>query len=425
MPIFFLIIIYLAFISLGLPDSLLGVAWPVMHLDLGAKLEAAGIISMSIAGGTIASSLASNYVLKKLGTGKVTLISCFMTASALLGFSLVPSFLWLILLAIPLGLGAGSVDAGLNNYVANHYKAHHMIWLHCFWGVGATLGPIIMSSFIGNNSSWRNGYRTVAFLQFSLVILLFVTLPLWKKVGGEGKASNDEQHKVGEIDTSQDSGDVKIEKDNSASIELEERSNYKGKENVLKFPGVNLALISFLFYCAGESTIGLWGSSFLVNTKHFAPATAASWVSLYYGGITVGRLITGFITMKLSNKILIRAGQIISFIGVLLLILPLPKACSFLGFIMIGIGFAPIFPCMLHETPVRFGKVQSQKIIGYQMAAGYIGATFLPPVLGFIAARTTISIMPFFVLTYISTMLYSSERINIVMRGKKFYKAHM
>lgn len=431
MAVFFLMIIYLAFISLGLPDSLLGVAWPVMHLDLGAKLEAAGIISMSIAGGTIVSSLASGYVLKKLGTGKVTLISCFMTAAALLGFSLAPSFLWLIILAIPLGLGAGSVDAGLNNYVANHYKAHHMSWLHCFWGVGATLGPIIMSSFIGNNGSWRNGYRTVSFLQFSLVILLFLTLPLWRKVGGEGKDSNEEQHKIEETDTYEYSGDknlnnvVEVEKDNSEILELQEKSGSKVKENVLKYPGVSFALISFLFYCGGESTIGLWGSSFLVNTKAFAPATAASWVSLHYGGITVGRLITGFITMKLSNKILIRAGQIMSLIGILLLIMPLPKAFAFLGFIMVGLGFAPVFPCMIHETPVRFGKVQSQKIIGYQMAAGYIGATFLPPILGVIAAKTNIGIMPFFVLIYIFTMLYSSERINIFMKVKKLDKVNM
>ncbi|GFZ29500.1 MFS transporter [Clostridium zeae] len=400
MATFFLIIIYFAFISLGLPDSLLGVAWPVMHIELGAQFQSAGLISMSIAGGTILSSLASGFVLKKLGTGKVTLISCFMTAVALLGFSFSPSFIWLMILAIPLGLGAGSVDAGLNNYVANHYKAHHMSWLHCFWGVGATLGPIIMSRFIGGNSSWRYGYRTVSFIQFSLVLLLFFTLPLWEKVGKERVNSSDQ------IDANGNESDTEINSEHNT-----------GEGNVVTLPGVKFALAAFLFYCAGESTIGLWGSSFLVNTKGFSPATAASWVSLYYGGITVGRFITGFVTMKLSNKALIRLGQIISLVGIFLLILPLPQFLSFFGFVLVGLGFAPIFPCMIHETPVRFGKINSQKIIGYQMACGYVGATFLPPLLGFIAAKTSISIMPFFVLIYIVTMLLGSERINLLMKG--------
>ncbi len=394
MATFFLVIIYLAFISLGLPDSLLGAAWPVMHLEIGAPLEAAGLLSMIIAGGTIVSSLASGTVLKRLGTGKVTFISCLMTAGALLGFSFSPSILWLAMLAVPLGLGAGSVDAGLNNYVATHYKAHHMSWLHCFWGVGATLGPIIMSKFINSENSWRSGYITVSIVQFTLVVLLFFTLPLWDKSSKE-KSANDFTLK---------------EEDGNTQAALQHEAVKKVKP--LQIKGVKFALVSFMFYCATEATVGLWGSSFLVNVKGLPAATAAQWVSMYYGGITIGRLITGFITMKVSNRVLIRMGQSIALFGAVLLVLPLSPIYSLVGFIMVGLGCAPIYPCMLHETPARFGKENSQMLMGYQMAFAYTGSTFLPPLLGLIASYTTIGIMPFLVSIYIITMLVGSERIN-------------
>ena len=395
-----MIIIYLAFISLGLPDSLLGVAWPVLHLDIKAPFEAAGLVSMVIAGGTIVSSFASGSILKRLGTGKVTFISCFMTAGALLGFSFAPSLIWLVLLAVPLGLGAGSVDAGLNSYVALHYKAHHMSWLHCFWGVGATLGPIIMSQFIAKGDSWRGGYTVVAIIQFILVVFLFLTLPLWDKAAKQPSNS--------------DSVDSEFESSDSASPKARVKS-----EKPLKIKGVKLALVSFLFYCGTEATMGLWGSSFLVNIKNLSPATAARWVSLYYAGITVGRFITGFITMKVNNRLLIRTGQSIAFTGALLLLLPLPSIFSLFGFILVGLGCAPIYPCMLHETPVRFGKENSQMLMGYQMAFAYTGSTFLPPLLGWIASRTTIGILPYFVLIYISTMLIGSEKLNAFLKKNK------
>lgn len=396
MATFFLGIIYLTFISLGLPDSLLGVAWPVIQLDINAPFQAAGFVSMTIAGGTILSSLASGSVIKRWGTGKVTFISCFMTATSLLGFSFAPSLLWFMFLAIPLGLGAGSVDSALNNYVATHYKAHHMSWLHCFWGVGATLGPIIMSQFIARQNSWRNGYFTVSTLQFMLTVLLFFTLPLWSKIAKDAKNSPAYL---------KENGDLKI----ILPMEMDEGVK------PLQIRGVKLALVSFLFYCGTESTMGLWGSSYLVNVKGLSVAVAAQWVSLYYGGITIGRLVTGFITMKVKNNILIRMGQIIALAGVALLLLPLPSFFSLIGFIMVGLGCAPIFPCMLHETPTRFGKGHSQKIMGYQMACAYTGTTFLPPLLGFIAARSTMMILPFFVLIYIMLMLVSSEKINRLM----------
>src|SRR5690606_9224711 len=263
-----------------------------------------------------------------------------MTAVALLGFHFSPSVIWLMVFAIPLGLGAGAVDAGLNDYVAIHYKAHHMSWLHCFWGVGATLGPVIMAQFIAGDNAWRDGYLTIAGLQFALVIVLLLTLPLWNKVTKLNNIKNNEVV------------------DNSNEI-----ANEENNENTkpLKIKGVKLALAAFLFYCGIESTMGLWGSSFLVEVKGLSAATAAGWVSYYYGGITVGRFITGFITFKLSNRTLIRGGQLIALLVAVILVLPLPlpSIFSLTGFIIIGLGLAPIFPCMLHETPTRFGKTHS------------------------------------------------------------------
>ncbi|KKI92921.1 MFS transporter [Bacillus sp. SA1-12] len=395
MATFFLVIIYLAFISLGLPDSLLGVAWPVMQPELGVPLETAGLLFMTIAGGTIISSLLSGAVLKRFGTGNVTFVSCLMTAVALLGFTLAPSLFWLIVCAIPLGLGAGSVDAGLNNYVATHYKAHHMSWLHCFWGVGATLGPIIMAQFISGQNAWRNGYLTIACIQFALVVILLFTLPLWKKVASKSGATLNEE-------------------------KVDPNSDYVKTVKPLQINGVKLALISFLFYCGVESTMGLWGSSFLVNVKGLHAEAAAQWVSLYYGGITIGRLITGFITLKVSNRTLIRLGQILALSGSALLVLPLPSSFSLVGFIMIGLGLAPIFPCMLHETPARFGKEHSQTIMGYQMAVAYTGSTFLPPLLGYMASHVTIGIFPFFIVISVAMMLFVSERLNVLMSKRSF-----
>jgi fucose permease len=380
---FFILIIYLAFISLGLPDSLLGAAWPVIRIDLGASLEAAGIISMIITFGTIISSLLSEKLIKRFGTGKVTFVSVLATAAALLGFSVSSSFAWLILFAVPLGLGAGSVDAGLNNFVALHYKAHHMSWLHCFWGIGATLGPVIISRGIKLNNDWRSGYLTISIIQAFLVVILFFSIPVWNKI--------------------------------SANTNLQTTYTHGDESNgfsVFRIKGLKLSLTAFLFYCGVESTTGLWGSSYLVNIKNLSPADAARWISVYYAGITIGRLIVGFITMKFNSRTLIRGGQAIVLTGVVLLLLPLPVPISLAGFVLIGLGCAPIFPSMLHETPNRFGKDNSQKIMGLQMAFAYIGSAFLPPVTGFIAAKTTIMTMPFLLLSFTLIMLVTTELIN-------------
>ncbi|NYE07097.1 fucose permease [Bacillus niacini] len=395
MATFFLVIIYLAFISLGLPDSLLGVSWALMQPEFGAPLETAGLLFMTIAGGTIISSFVSGAVLNRFGTGIVTFVSVLMTACALLGFHFAPSLVWLFICAIPLGLGAGAVDTGINNYVASHYKAHHMSWLHCFWGVGATLGPVIMAQYISGQHSWRSGYLAIAGLQFVLVVILFFTLPLWSKVAGNNNVNKTQEP----------------ENTNKADVV---------KQKPLQIKGVKLALLSFLFYCGAEATMGLWGSSFLVNVKDLSVDTAAKWVSLYYAGITIGRFITGFITLKIGNRTLIRMGQIIAIIGAALLFLPLPSMSSLIGFIMVGLGLAPIFPCMLHETPTRFGKEHSQTIMGYQMAVAYTGSTFLPPLLGFVAANSTIGIFPFVIVSFIVIMFLGSERLNSIFNKNAF-----
>ncbi|WP_172193660.1 MFS transporter [Saccharibacillus qingshengii] len=396
MATLFLIVIYLAFISLGLPDALLGSAWPVMRPDLGAPLEAAGLLAMIVAAGTIVSSLLSGRLIAKLGTGPLTLLSCLMTATALLGFSFAPSLFWLALLAIPLGLGAGAVDAALNHYVATHYEAHHMSWLHCFWGVGATASPLLMSYFIKEHDSWRAGYTAVAVIQFGLVIVLLVTLPLWKKVSAQRLTLADEKEAAQAAATGADRS---------------KKTEALPAERPLRLPGVKMTLLAFLFYCGVETMVGLWGASFLVGSRGISPVTAAGWISLYYGGITVGRLISGFITLKVGNRTLILVGQLISVLGAVMLLLPLPDFVMLTGFVLIGLGFAPVYPGFIHETPARFGRANSAKLIGYQMAVAYTGTTFLPPLFGVLASQAGIGLFPIVTLVFVLMMLLCSEQV--------------
>lgn len=399
-----LLVIYVAFISLGLPDALLGVAWPLMQVEYAVPVSLAGLVSMTISVNTIISSVLSGRVLKRFGTGRVTFVSVLMTATALLGFSFAPNFIWLVLLAIPLGLGAGSVDAGLNNYVAKNYAASHMNWLHSFWGVGAMSGPIIISQFISNSDSWRNGYLSVAVLQFVLVIVLFFTLPLWKKVA---------HHTPPNVEMPQ-STDEKPEQTDASNGSL-----INSILSPLRIKGVTPVLVVFFLYCGIEWTMGLWGSSFLVRVKGIDVATAAIWVSFYFGSITLGRFLNGFVAMRVSGKTIIRTGEIFIFIGVIALLLPLPNIFSMLGFILVGLGCAPIFPTMLHETPARFGDEDSQNIMGFQMAVAYIGTSILPPLFGVIASVTSFMIFPIVLLGYIVIMLINSELVNKFMVRKR------
>ncbi len=380
MTVLLLIIIYLAFISLGLPDSLLGSAWPIMHQDLSMPLSSAGGLSMIISGGTIISSVCSGTIIKRFGTGNVTVVSVLMTALALIGFAWFPSFAWLCVAAIPLGLGAGSVDVALNNFVAVHYKARHMSWLHCFWGLGATAGPMILSFFIARNGAWRSGYLTIAIVQFFLVLILLVSLPLWKKT-------------------------------ETIAQEEQAEEQTRTKQNVFRIRGVKFALVTFFCYCAVEMTTGLWGSSYLVQQKAMSAELAAKGASLFFLGITIGRFAAGFATAKISSKALIRIGQLGCALGAVCLVLPLPSLFSLVGLGLLGCGCAPIFPSMLHETPARFGKESSQTIIGLEMAFAYMGTLLIPPGFGVMSSQIGLAIFPFFLMVFIAVMAMSSERI--------------
>jgi fucose permease len=367
LSIVLLIIIYISFISLGLPDSLLGSAWPSMYGDLNVPLHYAGYIAMIVTAGTVVSALFSERIIRRLGTGIVTAVSVLMTAVALIGFSFFPSFLLLCLWAIPLGLGAGSVDAALNNYIALHYKAKHMSWLHCFWGVGASMGPIIMSFFLINGNSWILGYQAIGIVQCCLVAVLFVTVSLWAK--------------------------------NKSSMEHEESKNSQGIsfKELFRLAGVKQILVAFFCYCGIELTAGLWGSSFLVIDKNVPPEKAAQWISLFYIGITVGRFISGFLTMKLSNRQMVRLGQALIACGIIALTLPFGNVLLLPGLFIIGLGCAPIYPSLLHETPRNFGSEKSQAIMGIQMASAYIGSMIMPPLFGQMASLLSFNIFPFFI----------------------------
>ncbi|MGL5314602.1 MAG: MFS transporter [Peptostreptococcaceae bacterium] len=377
-----LVIIYIAFISLGLPDAILGSAWPMIYQDLNVPISYAGVATMIVAGGTIVSSFFSEKLIRRFGTGKVTTFSVFLTAAGLLGIYFAPSFVWICILGIPLGIGAGAVDSALNNFVAVNYEAKHMNWLHCFWGIGATSGPFIMSLYLLKSNGWRMGYATIGIIQAVLVICLFISLPLWKKF------------EVKDNDEESNSKEVKV-------------------STLLKLPGAKPALLSFFCYCSVELTTGLWASSFLVVNNGMHAELAAKWVSLYYLGITVGRFLAGFIAMKLNNKAMIRMGQIIAVLGALLLVMPIPNSIQLFGLILIGLGCAPIYPAMLHETPNRFGKEMSQGIMGIQMATAYVGSTFVPPLFGMISKFTGFGLLPYFILILIIIMLVSSERTNV------------
>lgn len=367
-----LAIIYLAFISLGLPDSLLGAAWPSMYPEFQVPVSYAGIISMVIALGTVISSLMSDRLTKRLGAGLVTAISVAMTALALFGFSFSHSFWVLILWSIPYGLGAGSVDAALNNYVALHYKSRHMSWLHCMWGVGASAGPYIMGFALSHGQNWNGGYRYIGILQVILTFILFISLPLWKK-----------------------------EKKDAASESDATSDHILTLREIFAIPGVKSVMLMFFCYSAIEQTSGLWASSYLVLHKGVAPETAATFASLFYIGITIGRAISGFITIKLNDAQMIRLGQGIILLGVLALFLPLGSTISLIGFILIGLGCAPIYPCIIHSTPDHFGADRSQAIIGVQMASAYVGTCLMPPVFGLIANNITVALLPAYLILFL------------------------
>ncbi|MBE6678918.1 MAG: MFS transporter [Ruminococcaceae bacterium] len=370
-------IIYIAFISLGLPDSLLGSAWPTLHTALSVPLSYAGIVSAIITGGTIVSSLLSDRVTRRFGTGLVTAGSTLLTAAALLGFSLSDKFFMLCIFAVPYGIGAGAIDAALNNYVAIHYSARHMSWLHCMWGVGASISPYIMSFALGTARGWQGGYFSVSVIQFSLTAFLFLSLGLWKKSESAG----------------------------------EKTKKRPREKNVFKIKGVVSVLITFFGYCALESTAGLWASSYLVEVRGIDAAVAARFAALFYMGITFGRFLCGFVADRLGDKTLIRVGLSVIGAGILCLALPM-ELCAKIGLCIVGIGCAPIYPSVIHSTPHTFGEENSQKIIGLQMASAYTGSALMPPLFGALTELLPMAIYPLYLALFACLMIIMSERLN-------------
>ena len=377
-----LAIIYLAFISLGLPDSLLGSAWPSMYQEFQVPVSYAGVISMIIAAGTIVSSLLSDRLTRKYGTGKVTTVSVAMTAAALFGFSMSHSFWALCLWAVPYGLGAGGVDASLNNYVALHYASRHMSWLHCMWGVGASLGPSIMSFALTRGQTWNMGYRYISLIQIALTVVLLFSLPLWKK------------------------NTTSSQRESSAGIQ--EALSLK---KILGIPGAKEIMVTFFCYCALEQTAGLWAGSYLALHAGLSGQQAAGYAGLFFLGITIGRGASGFLTMKLKDTQMIRLGQGLILLGILALLLPFGEITALVGLGVVGLGCAPVYPCIIHSTPEHFGAASSQALIGVQMASAYVGTCFMPSVFGLVANHISVSLFPVYLAVILVLMVLMHERM--------------
>lgn len=381
-----LAVIYIAFISLGLPDAVLGAAWPTMSGDLHAPISWAGGISMTISAGTIVSALLSDRMTLRFGAGKVTAVSVALTAFALFGFSISPNYWMLLLFAIPYGLGAGGVDAALNNYVAIHYESRHMSWLHAMWGLGTLLGPYIMASALGAGHGWAWGYRTISILQVVLTAVLVLSLPLWK---------------------------TRTAQDTEGTTEGDGPRKPLGIRGVLAIRGAREILVMFFCYCALESTAMLWASSYMALGKGIDKTTAAMWGSLFCIGITVGRLASGFLTMKLSDPAMIRLGQALVLAGIVIMLLPLPQHIGTIaGLMVVGLGCAPIYPCVIHSTPVYFGKDKSQAIVGMQMACAYVGSMCMPPVFGLIAQHISVNLFPWYLVVFLVLMVIMHETLR-------------
>ena len=376
-----LAVIYLAFISLGLPDALLGSAWPAMRAQFDVPVYFSGVIFTIIALGTVVSSLQSDRLTRRLGAGKVTALSVLATAVALWGFSASGSFPELCLWAIPYGLGAGSVDAALNNYVALHFAGRHMSWLHCMWGVGAALGPGVMERALTGGQGWNMGYRYIAILQFGLTAALFLSLPLWKR------------RRAGRAEGGAARG---------------ERLTLRG---ALRIPGVAQIMAAFFCYCALEQTVSLWASSYLVMARGMSVEAAAGHASLFFLGITVGRALSGFLTLRFNDAQMTRIGQALLLAGIATLLVPAGTGMALAGLALTGLGCAPIYPSIIHATPQRFGEEHSQAVIGIEMATAYVGTCAMPPLFGLIADRLSVALLPAFLLVVLAAMVIAHERM--------------
>ena len=367
-----LALIYISFIGLGLPDSLLGSSWPVVHIEMGVPMSYAGIVSAVIFGGTVLTSLFSGKLLCKFGTGTITAVSMAMTAVGVLGFYFSHSYWMLILWSIPYGLGAGGVDSVLNNYVALHYKPQHMSWLHCMWGVGASISPYVMSFALIRLDSWNYGYLIVFVMQAILSVILFFCLPTW----------NREERKVAQVENT-DTRPVSFRK-------------------IFAIPGAIPCFIMFFASCSLEMTTTLWTSSYLVQYWHYSEELAAGLASMFYLGITFGRFVNGFLAMKARDHFLVCLGLSLIFVGVVFLFMPFHSVCALIGFLIVGLGSAPVYPCIIHMTPDTFGKENSQGLIGVQMAFAYMGFLISPPLFGVLADLISISMLPVFLLVLLA-----------------------
>lgn len=386
-----LAVIYLAFVSLGLPDALLGAAWPVMTREFDVPVSWQAGISMVISAGTIVSALLSDRMTLRFGAGRVTAVSVAMTALALAGFSFAPGFPVLVLLAIPYGLGAGGVDAALNNYVAVHYESRHMSWLHCMWGLGASLGPYIMGYALSGGHGWHWGYRCVAGIQAALTCLLILSLPLWKR-----RRVQAGDREAGPQADGPEAGRKPL-----------------GIRGVLAIRGAKEILVMFFCYCALEQTAMLWSSSYMAMGRGIGNTVAASWAALFLIGVTAGRFLSGFMTMRFDDATMIRIGQALILAGIVTLVLPLPAHLDLIGGLMlIGLGCAPIYPCVIHATPAYFGEDKSQAIVGVQMACAYVGTLVMPPLFGLLAQYVSIRLFPGYLLAILALMTVMHERLR-------------
>ncbi|WP_220092958.1 sugar MFS transporter [Actinomyces sp. Z5] len=406
MYLLLLAIIYLAFISLGLPDSLVGAGWPVMHEDLGVPVSFAGGVTFIIAVGTIVSSLASERLTRRFGAGLVTTVSVVLTAVALLGFSTASQFWMLCLWAVPYGLGAGAVDAALNNYVALHYTARHMNWLHSFWGVGASISPFVMSLALSADGNWSAAYRTIGLLQVGLAAVLLASLPLWHRVAAIRPGEPTAEDEPAAMAEGAGGGGAAGGADGHVSL-----------RTALRIPGVPSVLLAFFAYCAFEQTAMLWGATFFVSDRGFDASTAASFGALFILGLTAGRFLCGFFADRVGDRQLIRGGFLLGAVGATIVALPLGQV-SFVGFALAGIGAAPVYPAVIHSTPANFGRANSQAIIGIQMAAAYTGTTIMPPLFGLISGRVGLWLLPFYLLALALLGLVMTERLNRLPRGR-------
>ena len=398
-----LLMIYLAFISLGLPDALLGSAWPIMYQEFAVPVSYSGTVFMIICGGTICSSLNSEKLNRRFGTGKITAISVLLTAIALFGFSISHSFLMLCLFAIPYGLGAGSVDAALNHYVALHYSSRHMSWLHCMWGLGASVGPYIMGFVLQRGEPWNRGYLIVSIIQFTLAIILFCSLSLWKKNPEELKenaASTAKQEALKQEALKQEAPKQEAPKQRALSL-----------KEVFAIPGAKESLASFYGYCALEQTVGLWAGSFMVLALGMEEKLAASYVALFYFGITFGRFLSGFFTMKWKDEQMVLGGSAIVFFGIFLLFTPWSKALVLPALILIGLGCAPVYPSVIHSTPYNFGVEHSSALIGAQMAAAYVGTLIMPPLFGVLGRSFSMKLFPYYSMFLLLFMVFTYRRM--------------